>query len=306
VLIYQVGDLYGQNERQVTYRRDKFGLRGDYGGDPSKIDILTLGGSTTDERYIGEGETWPDVLESDLASEQKLVRVANAGIDGQTTLGHIRDFDWWFPAVPGLRPKYYVFYVGINDFYNEDDNSELNNSGIRSLIKQKSALYYLYRMVWGLYRVKRAGLGHRPLDLSAIEWVEQPVQNNHAKLMGDGLTAYAERIRILSERVRQLGGIPIFVTQTTRRYKVEQGKVLGSKETSQYGSTRVNGVDCFFMMQLLNQKTFDTCRETGSVCIDLASELKFEDEDFYDYYHNTPQGAAKIGHYLYRKLNPIL
>ena len=36
--------------------------------------------------------------------------------------------------------------------------------------------------------------------------------------------------------------------------------------------------------------------------IDLAGELDFEDSDFYDSYHNTPQGAAKIGRYLYQKM----
>lgn len=44
----------------------------------------------------------------------------------------------------------------------------------------------------------------------------------------------------------------------------------------------------------------------GGICIDLAKELTFEDEDFYDGAHNTPQGAKKIGRYLYTKLHNVL
>lgn len=38
------------------------------------------------------------------------------------------------------------------------------------------------------------------------------------------------------------------------------------------------------------------------VCLDLATELHFADGDFYDFEHNTPQGAEKIGHWLAGKL----
>jgi hypothetical protein len=36
--------------------------------------------------------------------------------------------------------------------------------------------------------------------------------------------------------------------------------------------------------------------------VDLANELKFVPDDFYDLVHNTPQGARKIGLFLSAKL----
>ena len=39
-----------------------------------------------------------------------------------------------------------------------------------------------------------------------------------------------------------------------------------------------------------------------ATCLDLAAELRFEPGDFYDYEHNTPQGARKIGQWLAGKL----
>jgi hypothetical protein len=42
------------------------------------------------------------------------------------------------------------------------------------------------------------------------------------------------------------------------------------------------------------------------LCIDLASEKSWEDEDFYDFRHMTPKGARKVGEGLYRSLHDLL
>jgi lysophospholipase L1-like esterase len=115
-LTYDVGGLYQTDNKQIRYKRDSYGLRGNY-GTPGQIDILTVGGSTTDQRFISEGATWQDVLHHVFAAHGKTVHVANAGVDGQSTYGHIKDFDWWFPYIPNLKARYFLFYLGINDFH---------------------------------------------------------------------------------------------------------------------------------------------------------------------------------------------
>ncbi len=66
VYVHDVSSLYDDKGRGVVYRRDEFGLRGRYPS-PSEIDILTIGGSTTDQKYTTEGETWQDVLRERFA-----------------------------------------------------------------------------------------------------------------------------------------------------------------------------------------------------------------------------------------------
>jgi len=56
------------------------------------------------------------------------------------------------------------------------------------------------------------------------------------------------------------------------------------------------------MMEILNKKTLETCRQIGGIPIDLANEVEWADEDFYDFFHNTPKGAKKIGQYLFTQL----
>jgi hypothetical protein len=70
-------ELY-QPAGKIVYSRDRFGLRGVHEPLP-KVELVTVGGSTTDQRYIGEGETWQDALRS-----RSGIAVANAGNDGMT------------------------------------------------------------------------------------------------------------------------------------------------------------------------------------------------------------------------------
>jgi hypothetical protein len=78
---------------------------------------------------------------------------------------------------------------------------------------------------------------------------------------------------------------------------LEHGRLIGIVK-----SEGPNGVDQGRALARVNAATLETCRERHVVCLDLAAELHFADGDFYDFEHNTPQGAEKIGHWLAGKL----
>ena len=79
---------------------------------------MVIGGSTADSRYIDDKYTWPNLLEKKLSNELKLnIDVVNSAIDGQTTFGHIYNFENWYRYIDNLRPKIILFYIGINDSY---------------------------------------------------------------------------------------------------------------------------------------------------------------------------------------------
>lgn len=123
---------YHAGSTTFLYRRDRYGLRGDYGS-LSQIDILAIGGSTTNELHIGEGQTWTDVLAENFRANGRAVTVANAGVDGHSTVGHLCSFEGWFPALPELRPRYVLAYIGINDIHLElDDNHHCLRGAWRS------------------------------------------------------------------------------------------------------------------------------------------------------------------------------
>jgi hypothetical protein len=305
---YDVDDLYNSDSKQIIYKRDAHGLRGEYGA-PDAIDILTMGGSTTDQRYITEGATWQDVLRREFTHAGKSISIANAGVDGHSTYGHLKAFDWWLPQIPNLKAKYILLYVGINDFYKAPDtyNFSAGRSStrhyLRQQVRQKSALYFLYRTATDL--IFSPETRHTATNFANVAWTDVPLAKDHADLARERVDSYGERLKRLNQRVRAMNATPIFVTQSIGRCEQRDGRLFGTTDTKKFNEAEINGVDHCIILGLLNVKTMQVCRESNGVCIDLARELEFNAADYYDFYHNTPQGAEKIGRYLHLKLDPL-
>ena len=306
-LNYDIEDLYDSPSGRAIYTRDQYGLRGSF-KNPSEIDILTVGGSTTDQRYVADGQTWQDVIQEHFRSIGKEVVLANAGVDGQSTVGHIRSFEWWFPMIPDLRPTYIIFYVGVNDFYIEENYGYDalvidSNMSVRQHIRQKSALYHVLRTLRGVYQAQiRHKIGHGGIDVAQLQLTNRPLQSSYDILMRDRLTEYAERLDVLIARSREFGAEPIFATQPSRLYRLNNGTVEGTRTESLYGDVRINGVDYYYMMRKLDEVTISVCREHNAVCFDIAKEQVWTDSDFYDLTHMTPSGTRKLGGLLFEIL----
>ena len=190
----------------IYYKRDGYGLRGVY-DDVSKIDILTIGGSTTNERFIDETQTWTAVLGQEFRRHGHEIVVVNAGVDGQSTIGHIKNFDLWFPMIPNLKARYILAYVGINfDLYTMDEGYVALEDGMFDMSRQTkrylmntSALYGLFRNIRGMVRARDARLIHATGSFDGLEWREPPrspdvaarERKNAAKL-----AAYEDRLRV--------------------------------------------------------------------------------------------------------------
>lgn len=310
---YDVSSLYEVADRRIWYTRDKNGFRGSY-GDMSDIEMIVMGGSTTDQRYIDDSETWDHVLREKLsAAYRRDVVIVNAGVDGQSTYGHLKDFDLWFSQLHDIRPRYILFYVGINDFYADpgysyDDLNYSTSSRLQEFFRG-SPVYHLYRVTAGLVRAKNARLaygGAKIVKADSLTQTTLPLISDpllYKELMARRLDGYMKRLTLLAARTRQLGAEPVFVTQRFYSYwKEKKGQIVGIAAVSLYDGVQYNGVDMYYMNRLLNQTTMSTCRAIEGVCLDLASDVEFGPEDFYDLFHNTPAGTRKIGVYLHEKL----
>lgn len=312
VLKFSTAHLYPSETGVATYTRDAWGLRGRF-TQPSEISLLTVGGSTTDQRYISDGSTWQDVLEDSLRASGRAITVGNAGVDGQSTFGHLKNFEWWFPHVPGLKPRWILFYVGVNDFYKEAGSrfdDLVTPSGRRTLknvLHEKSAIYGMVYTAWGLYQsAVRHHAGHGRTDFGALEWTTQPTRDDHPELMRRHLDSYRARLRALLARTREFGAEPILVTQPARWFKVVDGEVRGVAELANYADVRINGVDRWRMMRLQDGVTCEVAAEFGAPCLDLGGDASWTDDDFYDAAHMTPAGARKLGEKLAASLDSLL
>lgn len=307
---YDASYLY-DGANQIVYTRDKWGLRGKY---PSlgDIDIITLGGSATDQRYVTDGSTWQDVIAREFAAEGKDVSVVNAGVDGQSTFGHIKDFDWWFPTLPNFKPRYVLFYVGGNDIY-KGQSSEfddlVNNKPPtwKTHVKECSAIYRLANTAYGVYEARHVHkISHRKEPFGSWEWTTQPLVSDHHALVAERLAIYQKAVAMLAAKTRAIGATPIFVTQSLSAYRFrEDGQVEGRARTEMYESTLINGVDLYDIMREFWAVTMEECTKAGGVCVDAGNEMRWQPGDFYDVIHNTPQGDDRLGKYLHDRLRDL-
>ncbi len=311
---FDVKERYGgtaAGNAVARYVRDEHGLRGDY-EEPARIDILTIGGSTTNELLIDEDETWSARLEQYFRADGFPVEVVNAGVDGQSTIGHLKNFELWFPKIPGLAPRFVLAYLGINETaYVRDDDAPRSwdvmveqNRTVKRYLKNNSALYGLYRTIKGAFRARDAMLVHSTPPPGPLEWrlpSEQPDVVATERRYASYLDNYAARLRELIKRTRELGAEAIIVTQHLGDYRLRDGKVFG--RVMDDGSVDVGK---YAILMAHNRRSMSVCGEMGAICVDVSRELIFEDGDLYDFVHTSPQGSAKVARFIYERVRGVV
>jgi len=111
-----------QLDKQIYYSRNSLGFRGPEPTDSiSRLNsIITIGGSTTECRFLSDSLTWPYLLSKALKDSIPGLWVNNAGIDGHSTFGHLHLLREY---VLKLKPKYILFLTGVNDVETEKPES---------------------------------------------------------------------------------------------------------------------------------------------------------------------------------------
>jgi len=303
----------------TEYLRDEHGLRGKY-LDPSKIDILTIGGSTTNEILIDEGKTWSDRLAAEFANAGQPMVVVNAGVDAQSTVGHLKVFDLWFPKIPDFRPRYILGYIGINDLSHLLADRPPNKWELmvepfkttKQYLKNNSALYGLYRTAKGMIRARDAMLVHS-FSGGPYEWKEPlsaPDVDAAEQKLSPWLDAYGVRVQKLIHVIRNLGAKPIIVTQHMANYRLRNGRIFGrvvkegfqDKLQGRFVEKGSIDVGQYAALMAHNRRAMKVCRDAKAICIDVSRDLVFEDGDHYDFSHTTPGGSAKLAKFLFEHL----
>ena len=309
---FDASKLY-QSENPIRYQRDHFGLRGDY-KNYAEIDILTLGGSTTDQRYISLESTFQETMERELKSKGLNVSTANAGMDGHSTVGHILAMENWIPNIPDLNPKFILVYAGLNDVnVGDDSRARFDNilkpeftpkafsRKIINTIRGNSAIYQAYTRIRGMFNANRIlpiGSHKRRQRVAGEKWevtAEPSIALDSSWQLR--LDNYEKRVIKLIQDIKNLGAKPIFVTQLTATNRYEKGVRMQLHFPNSQGDNL--GSD---MLWHFNKIALKACEKQGGICLDLARKLTLSDLDFYDLVHTTPSGSIKIGKWIANNL----
>ncbi len=310
----------------TTYTIDKYGFRGlDKALD--EIFIVTVGGSTTDQKYIDDKFTYEAWLQRFFEAEGRNVDIVSAGIDGQSTYGHLKNFPYWFEKLPQFRPRYILYYVGVNDFYilrelpgfdameKRGFKAALRNT--QSYLKENSALYAAGTVIISL--ISPPDVAHfrsdKPPAWSTGNWTTQSyVRTFRTPKVQESLLQLKGRISELAERTRKLGATPIFVTQRSVNWIEHEGKIWGRKGplTRRHADAladmrKLSGVDYYWLERMQASAIMEACHASSGICIDLAGAMKLDHvAHFYDAAHTTPAGSKRIAEFLYPKLRDLL
>lgn len=306
--VFDVENLY-PGGGAINYTRDEHGFRGPY-DDVSSIDVLTLGGSTTNQLYVDDDKTWQSVMRRLFADHGNPISIVNAGVDGQSSRGHIAVFDRWFPQIEGLKARFIIVYAAINDIglkgaaKYDDMRSPDPMRQVTAWIKNKSAIYELYKTLKGMRAARNAAVIHGSgvlVDAKWERWKRRDAPIDMLPEFTERLASFEDRLRRLADRIRGFGAEPIFVTQPSAEYRLDgEWILLPTVKGASSAAPRV------VMLQSFNNVVMQTCIAVKAICVDVAGNVAFTDGDFYDRIHNTDKGAQKIGAYLFDALKEYL
>ena len=288
-------------DNSSLYIKNNFGFRvKNTDEDISFPDIVFVGGSTVNQKFLNYDETTVGILKKNLTN----YKILNAGVDGMSIKGHINSFEMWFDKMDQFKPKYYIFLIGINDRYMIEtfkfrdyiDNLEESDdsSNLREYLESnsffftkgrivKSVLYLKYGINLGIKKVKRNHVYIERDEFKFESYIDKKNQylllNKERKQKYEKFKKwYLNQLNQLTEKVKERGAIPIFINQTTG-----------------YGQS--------FESLVVAETVLDNCRIKKIKCIDVARKLDLEYEDFYDESHLNIKGSKKIANYILSELS---
>ncbi len=284
------------------YSRDKNGFRANKYS-LNQINILVLGGSTTEEREVDDKKIWTKIFEKNL---KKNFKVLNAGIGGQTSLGHKTMFKIWFNKLTNLKPDFIIVYLGINDalylvesINNKDlilKGRELNTSNRDNLvntnrfhriiqyIKNNSVFHDLYLIIKGNIITSKYKVSYdsTPKIFKTNETaIPDNINNLNEKHMYNFEKYYLNNLFGILDNSKKYNAKVIFITQ----------KISNQHWLKEY-------------LKKINLITSKFCKNSNAYCINLdTKELKIENEHFYDGIHTTADGSRIIGQFIANEFN---
>ena len=282
---------YNNVQYDYFYKRNYHGFRGEE-MDPSQIEAVMIGGSTTDERYKPIKFSIAENLNLLLEKNGYNFKITNAGIEGQTTYGHIYNFEHWFPKLKNFSPKLYIFYTGINDFsfdpdhdenYNYERDGNVINADVVEVFfdtfKSNSFFYDKLRILKQKYystskTVKYDHDSYKELeDLEYINYRKALELHDLKKLKikyQKIISNYLKRIKILNSYATKNNAIAIFINQVLAD---------GNKKERLF---------------ILNYSLIEYCQNNKMHCIDLAAKLNGKYNYWRDTTHTTGLGSKVI------------
>jgi len=297
------------------YSRDKNGYRPFKSIDETNELIFTIGGSTTDQKYVDDEKTWQRIMEKSAN-----ISVINGGVEGQSSYGHLLAIkNWHAKVLPLEKVNKIIFYLGINDtrFSKSLETAKGNiydspNTFLRlkSYISRRSFLYSKLRKARFKFDVLRgtklvspdgitiAGHGTRnPIFLKNSIKSNIPLSNK------DEIREYKELFsNLLKVSKSTFTNAEIYIVQQQDpKCRIERNSVfvnVTEKDIKNYCSSLAS----IFFAQEEVIKNLNKLSKLNISIIKMYKDNPISKEGFYDGIHTNIKGSSMIAEYLLKKI----
>ena len=295
------------SDYKITYTRDLYGLRSSckYNG---VIDILTIGGSTTDQRYISDEKTYQEFLQKSISNQlDRDICIFNAGVDGHSTFGHIKSFDHWFNLIPNFNPKIILLYIGINDagFRNypslDTDHNTLKNKIYKNsvIIKGLKRLKYIIKSL-----ISRNIYGDHLLlhPKNTYKFTKTQNTENLNNFLDSNTENFKKRLKILLKKISKYDSNVVCISQPHFLIQKFDDQLKGIHTAFEYQNIKFNGLDYDKSLTELNKVIKNVCENNNHLFIEIEQEKFSFEEDFYDPVHMLPSGNQKLASIIFKEM----
>lgn len=286
---------FNNQEYNFFYKRNFYGFRGEE-FDPKDVKIIFNGWSTGNQRYTPEELTIVGLLNQKLSLESIDLQIYNASTDGKSVRGYINDFTYWFPNIKNFKPKYVIFYLGINERFADEIKEEIFDlhfqekrvDRLKDYLKNNSFIYEKFIYLKNKYFPKYTD--SYALDNTDLYDKFKYINYEEAKKLHENILdknknfieKSKNKLEILNKIIIKNNVIPIFITQVLFDGLKDQRLFLFNEEIKKFS------------------------KKNNFLLIKLDELINMEKFDHYDYMHTTPKGSKKIADIIYPLLKKIL
>lgn len=264
-----------------------------------ELTVITIGGSTTECHFLSDNRTWPYLLGKKLADSVPGCWLNNAGLDGQSTFGHIVMLNDY---VKKLHPSVVVFLTGINDMETSSPSfhDKLYQRGAypdfpHFLFNNSEVLNLGLNLVrgWRARRFNNTTNGMMVLDSMRRLVLPDSVMRDRLERQAPYLSGYRDRLNALADSCLAWHIVPVFVTQPDQ-FGFGRDPVAGADLAAFPVDSTVNGLLLWEMLERYNDVVRGMCAERGLPMVDLARLMPKNSLYFYDMSHFTNAGAEEV------------
>lgn len=276
--------------------------------------IFAIGGSTTEQIFLGDEHTWTHVLQELLQKDrQQTVEVVNTGASGLRLRHHYATLQ----KIADLHPDLVIILVGINDW-----NYAIRDHFSDGALTRESTLSWRQKM-----QLRRTLLGSAiaavadsTVSAKSLEQVEvvdteallrsarslqrEPVYEFKPAEVYPEYPLYLEKI---ARRCDQLS-IPCMLVSQPTSYDPRVSDTFKSYYwmTPPYESYTVDFSSLRYISELYNGYLQTFAENNAMPFCDLAAMTRPDQEYFYDDTHYNQSGGKKIAEHLYACVAPVL